>query len=288
MIYKTLSNGVKMPMLGLGVYQIRDFQLCEDIVATAIKHGYRLIDTAEVYFNEEAVGKGIKKSGINRKELFITTKVWFGGDCYDRTIKTVRESLKKLQTNYIDLVLIHSPSGDYYRSWKALEDLYKQGVIKAIGVSNFSPARLVDLCLNVEIKPMINQIEIHPFYQRTQDELWNSKYGVALESWSSFVEGKNDVFSNSILLDIAKKHNKTVAQIILRWLLQRNIIVIPKTIHEDRLIENFNVFDFELDQKDLLNIATLDENHSFFFNSQEPRAIERLFYFHHDLVIKKK
>ena len=288
MIYKTLSNGVKMPMLGLGVYQMRDLQQCEDIVATAIKHGYRLIDTAEVYFNEEAVGRGIKKSGVDRSELFITTKVWFGGDCYDRTIKTVQESLEKLQTDYLDLVLIHSPSGDYYRSWQALEDLYKKGIIKAIGVSNFAPARLVDLCLNTEIRPMINQIEMHPFYQRTQDELWDTKYGVALESWGSFVEGKNDVFNNPILVEIAEKHHKTVAQVILRWLLQRDVVVIPKTVHENRLIENLNVFDFELDYEDLISIATLDENHTFFFNSQEPRAIERLFYFHHDLVTKKK
>lgn len=288
MIYKTLNNGVKMPMLGLGVYQIRDLDECEHVVETAIKNGYRLIDTAEVYFNEEAVGRGIKKSGIDRKELFITTKVWFGGDCYDRTIKTVKESLQKLQTDYLDLVLIHTPSGDYYRSWKALEDLYKQGIIRAIGVSNFAPARLVDLCLNAEIKPMINQIEMHPFYQRVEDELWDSKYDVALESWGSFVEGKNDVFSNVILKEIANKHNKTVAQVILKWLLQRGVVVIPKTVHEDRLVENMNVFDFELDIEDLINIATLDEKHSFFFNTQEPRAIERVFYFHHDLVTKKK
>lgn len=288
MKYKTLSNGVKMPMLGLGVYQITDLKLCEQTVINAIKHGYRLIDTAEVYFNEEAVGQGIKKSGIDRSELFITTKVWFGGDCYDRTIKTVHESLQKLQTNYIDLVLVHSPSGDYYKTWKALEDLYKQGIIRAIGVSNFSPSRLVDLCLNAEIKPMINQIEMHPFYQRYQDEVWDKKYNVAVESWGSFAEGKNDMFNNPVLLSIANKHNKSIAQVILRWLLQRDVIVIPKTVNENRLVENMNVFDFELDSDDLNSIATLDENRTLFFDSQEPQAIERLYYFHHDLVTKKK
>lgn len=276
MKYKTLNNGVNMPIIGFGVYQIWDLQQCENSVIQAIKNGYRMIDTALVYKNEIAVGNGIKKSKIDRKDIFITTKVWYGPDGYNTTKETIKNSIKNLQTDYIDLVLIHQPYGDYYGSWKALEELYNQKVIRAIGVSNFSPERLVDLCMNSKIRPMVNQIEMHPFFQRDNEIEWAKKYNVAIESWASFAECKNDIFNNSTLLEIAKKHNKTTAQVILRWLTQKDVIVIPKTVTESRMIENISIFDFELSESEMEAIKKLDTNKTLFFDHASPEACEYL------------
>ena len=291
MKYVTLNNGLKMPILGLGVYQIWDLQQCEDTVATAIKHGYRLIDTAEVYLNEEAVGRGIKKSGVDRSELFITTKVWPAEDSYryyEHVIESVHTSLKKLQTDYLDLVLIHNSCGDYHSAWKALEYLHNKGLIKSIGVSNFMTDKLVDLCLTARIKPAINQIEINPFYQRWDDDQWANKYNVVLESWASFGEGNAELLNNEVLKAIAEKHNKTIHQIILRWLIQRGIVVIPKTIHEERLIQNFDVFNFKLSDEEMQNIKNIDKNTSLFFNMHNPETVEWLTGFRKLLNSQKK
>ncbi len=278
MKYRILSNGIKMPLLGFGVFQIPDYNQCKQSVIDALKVGYRLIDTAEMYFNEEAVGDAIIESGIDRKEVFITTKVWFDkNDSYKRTINQVETALKKLKTNYIDLVLIHQPFGDYFSSWRALEELYDKGIIKAIGVSNFYPDVLVNFCKSVRIKPMVNQIELHPLFQRAIDIEWANKYGVAIESWASFIEGKEDIFNNLILMEIGKKYNKSVAQVILRWLIQNNIICIPKSIHHNRIVENFNIFDFELSSDDIEKISKLDTNNSYFINHQTPDVVEYLF-----------
>ena len=278
MKYRILSNGIKMPLLGFGVFQIPDYDQCKQSVIDALKVGYRLIDTAEMYFNEKAVGDAIIESGIDRKEVFITTKVWFDeNDSYKRTINQVEIALKKLKTDYIDLVLIHQPFGDYFSSWRALEELYDKGIVKAIGVSNFYSDVLVNFCKSVRIKPMVNQIELHPLFQRSIDIEWANKYGVAIESWASFIEGKEDIFNNSTLMGIGKKYNKSVAQVILRWLVQNNIICIPKSIHHNRIVENFNIFDFELSSDDIEKISKLDTNDSYFINHQTPDAVEYLF-----------
>lgn len=276
MEYKVLSNGIKIPKLGYGVYQIPDLDECEKCVVDAIKNGYRLIDTAEKYFNEEAVGNGIIKSKIDRKEIFITTKVWFGQDNYNRTINTVKTALKKLKTDYIDLVLIHQPYGDYYAAWKALEEMYENKIIRSIGVSNFHPDRVVDLCLNAKIKPMINQIEMNPFFQRENDIEWNNKYGVLLEAWAPFGEGRNDMFNQPVLKEIASKYNKTVAQVILRWLMQKDVITIPKTINESRMIENISIFDFQLSNEDMGKIKKMNNDKSLFVDHRDPERIEWL------------
>lgn len=274
MKYKTLNNGVKMPIIGFGVYQIWDLQLCENSVLKALEKGYRMIDTALVYQNEIAVGNAIKKSNIDRSEIFITTKVWYGSDGYNLTKETISNSLKYLQTDYIDLVLIHQPYGDYYGSWKALEELYEKKIIRAIGVSNFSSERLVDICLNSKIKPMVNQIEMHPFYQRDDLIEWAKKYDVAIESWASFAECKNDIFNNPILVSIAKKYNKTPAQIILKWLIQKDVIVIPKTVTESRMVENISIFDFDLSDQDMKEIKKIDTNTTLFFDHTKPESCE--------------
>lgn len=279
MKYKILNNGVKMPILGLGVYQIWDQKQCEETVINAINNGYRLIDTAEMYANEEAVGNAIKKSGVDRKELFITTKVWIPDDYYhyyERVLEVVQNSLRKLQTEYIDLVLIHNSYGDYHSAWRALEYLYEKGVVKAIGVSNFMSDKLVDLCLTSKIKPMVNQIEMNPFYQRHDDQVWADKYNVALESWASFGEANPELFNNKVLKRIAEQHIKTVPQIILRWLIQRDVIVIPKSVHENRLIENMNVFDFTLSEKEMEEIKNIDTKKPIFFDMHDPDAVEKL------------
>ena len=268
-----LSNGVKMPQLGYGVYQIGKDE-CERCVLDALKVGYRHIDTAQSYFNEEEVGNAIIKSGIPREEIFLTTKVWVEHYGYEETKKSIIESLRKLKTNYIDLVLLHQPFADVYGAWRALEDLYAQGVIRAIGISNFYPDRMVDLCSFARIKPMVNQVETHPHNQQIEAQKWMEKYGVQIEAWAPFGEGRNGLFTNETIASIGKKYNKTVAQVILRWEIQRGIVVIPKSVHIERMKENFDVFDFELSSEDMELMATLDKKQSSFFSHQDPAMVE--------------
>lgn len=273
MNYVTLENGVKMPQLGYGVYQVTKEE-CERCVLDALKVGYRLFDTAQSYFNEEEVGKAIVKSGVSREEIFLTSKVWIDHYGYEECRKSVLESLRKLKTDYIDLMLLHQPFSDYYGAYRALEDLYDEGKIKAIGISNFYPDRMVDLASFTRIKPMINQIEIHPYHQQVFSKEWHDKYGVQLEAWAPFGEGRKNMFELSELKEIGDKYGKTVAQVILRWHLQRGIVVIPKSTHLERMKENFNVFDFELAQEDMDVISKLDKNESSFFSHQDPSIVE--------------
>lgn len=273
MDYITLSNGVKMPMLGYGVYQVTRDE-CERCVLDAIKTGYRLIDTAQSYFNEEAVGEAISKCGVPRQELFITTKVWIEHYGYDETRKSVLESMRKLKTDYLDLCLLHQPFSDVYGAYRALEDLYDEGKIRAIGISNFYPDRMVDIASFSRIKPMINQIEIHPHNQQKESKLWHDKYDVQLEAWAPFGEGRGDMFNLPELKAIGDKYNKTVAQVILRWHLQRGIVVIPKSTHLERMEENFNVFDFDLSEEDMSAIGALDKEQSSFFAHTDPNMVE--------------
>ena len=273
MNYVTLENGVKMPQLGYGVYQVTKEE-CERCVLDALKVGYRLFDTAQSYFNEEEVGNAIVKSGVSREEIFLTSKVWIDHYGYEECRKSVLESLRKLKTDYIDLMLLHQPFSDYYGAYRALEDLYDEGKIKAIGISNFYPDRMVDLASFTGIKPMINQIEIHPYHQQVFSKEWHDKYGVQLEAWAPFGEGRKNMFELSELKEIGDKYGKTVAQVILRWHLQRGIVVIPKSTHLERMKENFNVFDFELAQEDMDVISKLDKNESSFFSHQDPSIVE--------------
>lgn len=273
MNYVTLENGVKMPQLGYGVYQVTKEE-CERCVLDALKVGYRLFDTAQSYFNEEEVGNAIVKSGVSREEIFLTSKVWIDHYGYEECRKSVLESLRKLKTDYIDLMLLHQPFSDYYGAYRALEDLYDEGKIKAIGISNFYPDRMVDLASFTHIKPMINQIEIHPYHQQVFSKEWHDKYGVQLEAWAPFGEGRKNMFELSELKEIGDKYGKTVAQVILRWHLQRGIVVIPKSTHLERMKENFNVFDFELAQEDMDAISKLDKNESSFFSHQDPSIVE--------------
>ena len=272
MNYVTLENGVKMPQLGYGVYQVTKEE-CERCVLDALKVGYRLFDTAQSYFNEEEVGNAIVKSGVSREEIFLTSKVWIDHYGYEECRKSVLESLRKLKTDYIDLMLLHQPFSDYYGAYRALEDLYDEGKIKAIGISNFYPDRMVDLASFTRIKPMINQIEIHPYHQQVFSKEWHDKYGVQLEAWAPFGEGRKNMFELSELKEIGDKYGKTVAQVILRWHLQRGIVVIPKSTHLERMKENFNVFDFELAQEDMDVISKLDKNESSFFSHQDPSIV---------------
>lgn len=273
MQYVTLSNGVKMPKLGYGVYQI-DKEECERCVLDALKVGYRHIDTAQSYFNEEEVGNAIAKSGIPREQIFLTTKVWVENYGYDETRKSVLESMRKLKTNYIDLVLLHQPFSDYYGAWRALEDLYAEGVIKAIGMSNFYPDRLVDICSFARIKPMVNQVETHPHNQQIEAHEWMKKYGVQHEAWAPFGEGRGGMFEEPLLVEIGKKYGKTAAQVILRWDMQRNVVAIPKSTHIERMEQNFDIFDFELSEEDMAKIATLDKKQSSFFSHYDPKMVE--------------
>ena len=259
-----LNNGVEMPILGFGVYLIEDYNECKRAVLDALEVGYRLIDTASAYFNEQAVGDAIKESGINRKELFITTKLWISDAGYEKAKKGFEASMEKLQLDYLDLYLIHQPFGDYYGSWRALEELYENKKIRAIGVCNFYPDRFLDLSEYNKIKPMVNQIETHPFFQRESDNEIMKNYGTQIESWGPFAQGRKDLFNNQILLDIGKKYNKSASQVILRWLIQRNIVAIPKSVHKERIIENFNIFDFELSADDMNKIKSMDTNKSLF------------------------
>lgn len=272
----TLSNGVKMPILGFGVFQIPDLGECERVVSEAIEVGYRLIDTAQAYGNEEAVGKAVQKSGLPREDFFITTKVWISNAGYEKAKVSLDESLRKLQMDYIDLVLIHQPFGDYYGTWRALEEYYKAGKIRAIGVSNFYPDRLVDLASFNTILPMVNQVETHVFNQQIEAKKVSDEYGIQLESWGPFAEGKNDFFTNPILTTIGAKYGKSAAQVGLRYLIQRGIVVIPKTVHQERMRQNFDVFDFNLSDEDIAEILTLDQGESLFINHYNPETVKSL------------
>ncbi len=273
MDYITLANGVKMPQLGYGVYQVTKEE-CERCVLDALEVGYRAIDTAQSYFNEAEVGDALQKSGLKREEIFLTTKVWIEHYGYEQAKESVLKSMEKLKTDYIDLVLLHQPFADYYGAYRALEDLYEEGKLCAIGVSNFYPDRLVDLASFARIKPMVNQIETHPLNQQIEAHEWLKKYGVIHEAWSPFGEGRGNMFTNPILQKIGDKYNKTVAQVILRWQLQRGIVVIPKSTHKERMAQNLDVFDFTLTSEDMQAIAALDTKTSSFFSHQAPAMVE--------------
>lgn len=271
-----LNNGVEMPILGFGVFQVRDAEVCERSVYEAIQTGYRLIDTAASYLNEDAVGKAIKRSGVTREELFVTTKLWIQDAGYERTKKAFEKSLHRLQLDTLDLYLIHQPFGDVYGSWRAMEELYREGRIRAIGVSNFQPDRIMDLIVHNEVVPAVNQIETHPFNQQIETQKFLQENNVQIESWGPFAEGKNNIFQNELLLSIAGKYRKTVAQVILRWLTQRGVVVIPKSVRKERIVENFNIFDFELSSEDMNAIVTLDTKVSSFFDHRDPETVKRL------------
>lgn len=273
MEYVTLSNGVKMPILGYGVYQVTKEE-CERCVLDALKVGYRHIDTAQSYFNEEEVGSAIKKSGVPREEIFLTTKVWIEHYGYEQTEASVTESLRKLKTDYLDLVLLHQPFSDAYGAWKALEELYDDGKIRAIGISNFYADRMVDFASFNRIKPMVNQMETHIFNQQNSLKEWADKYDIRLEAWAPFGEGRKGIFDNPAILQIGEKYGKTAAQVMLRWNIQRGVVVIPKSIHIERMEENFDVFDFALSNEDMAAIAALDQKESSFFSHQDPAMVE--------------
>ena len=271
-----LNNGVEMPILGFGVYQVTDAGECERSVLEAIHTGYRLIDTAAAYLNEEAVGAAIKKSGIPRKELFITTKLWIQDTGYERTKKAFEKSLNRLQLEYLDLYLIHQPYGDVHGSWRAMEELYREGKVRAIGISNFHPDRVMDLMLFNNIVPAVNQIETHPFHQQIETQKFLQEHTIQIESWGPFAEGRNNIFQNKVLITLAKKYNKSVAQIVLRWLTQRGVVAIPKSVHKERIIENINIFDFELHSDDMKAITALDTKTSSFFDHRDPAMVKWL------------
>jgi len=265
-----------MPILGFGVFQIADLAECERSVRDAIDVGYRLIDTAASYGNEEAVGNAIRTSGVPRSELFVTTKLWIADTGYDKTKRAFDRSLKHLQLEYLDLYLIHQPYGDVFGSWRAMEELYREGRIRAIGVSNFHPDRVMDFIVHNEVAPAVDQIETHPFHQQVETQKFLTENNIQIESWGPFAEGKNNIFRNEVLVAIAEKHGKTVAQVILRWLTQRDIIVIPKSVRKDRMAENFDIFDFELAQEDMNAIRQLDTGASLFFDHRDPAMVKFL------------
>jgi diketogulonate reductase-like aldo/keto reductase len=271
-----LNNGLEMPILGFGVFQVTDAEECERSVYQALQTGYRLIDTAASYLNEEAVGRAIKSSGIPRKELFVTTKLWIQDAGYERTKKAFEKSLQRLQLDTLDLYLIHQPFGDVYGAWRAMEELYREGRIRAIGLSNFQPDRIMDLIIHNEVVPAVNQIETHPFNQQIETQKFLQENNVQIESWGPFAEGKNNIFHNELLLSIAGKYKKTIAQVILRWLTQRGVVVIPKSVRKERIEENFNIFDFELSPEDMEAIVTLDTKTSSFFDHRDPAMVKWL------------
>ncbi|WP_058304191.1 aldo/keto reductase [Gorillibacterium timonense] len=271
-----LNNGVEMPVLGFGVFQIADQSQCEQSVYNAISTGYRLIDTAASYLNEEAVGRAIKRGGVARDELFITTKLWVQDTGYEKTKRAVEKSLNRLQLDYLDLYLIHQPFGDVYGSWRAMEELYREGKIRAIGVSNFHMDRLIDFIIHNDVVPAVNQIETHPFNQQIESAAFMKENKVQIESWAPFAEGKNNLFQNELLTAIAEKYNKSVAQVVLRWLIQRDVVVIPKSIRKERMVENFTIFDFELSQEDMDLITVLDTKQSLFFSHRDPEMVKSL------------
>lgn len=272
----TLNNGVVMPMLGFGVYQMNDAAECEAAVVEALRVGYRLIDTAAAYGNEEAVGRAIAKSAVPREELFVTTKLWLSDAGYEKTKRAFERSLARLQLDYLDLYLIHQPYGDVYGAWRAMEELYEAGRIRAIGVSNFHPDRVMDLIVHNRVVPAVNQIETHPFCQQTATAEFLRENGVQIESWGPFAEGRNNLFADPVLSQVAAKHGRSVAQIVLRWLLQRGVVAIPKSVRPERIAENFRVFDFELDAEDMAAIAALDTGKSAFFDHRDPAIVKWL------------
>lgn len=281
MEYVTLNNGVKMPMEGFGVFQVPDFSVCEQAVLDALKTGYRMIDTAAAYGNEEAVGSAMKKSGLKREEIFLTDKLWVQDLSYEAAKKAIDVCLSKLDTDYIDLLLIHQPIGDYIGAWKAMEEAYKAGKLRAIGVSNFYPARLMDFCMSVEIQPAVNQVELHPFFQQPDTLALMKELHVQPEAWGPFAEGKFNIFTNPVLEEIAAAHQKTIAQVMLRWNVQRGVVVIPKSTHLSRMEENFDIWDFSLTDTEMDAIATLDHHHSEIVDHNSPAFVKML----HELKI---
>lgn len=271
-----LNNGIEMPILGFGVFQMADLKECENSVVTAIETGYRLIDTAAIYMNETAVGNAIKRSDVAREDLFITTKLWVQDAGYEKTKAAFEKSLNKLQLDYLDLYLIHQPYGDVHGSWRAMEELYKEGKIRAIGVSNFHPDRVMDMIVHNEIIPAVNQIETHPFHQQIETQKFLTDNSVQLQSWGPFAEGKNNLFTNELLAGIGKKYNKSVAQVVLRWLTQRGIVAIPKSVNKERIEQNYNCLDFELSTEDMEAIATLDMKATSFFDHRDPEMVKWL------------
>lgn len=275
MEHRILNNGVEMPVLGFGVYQVEE-TVCEQCVCDAIAAGYRSIDTASAYLNERAVGRAIRRSGVPREELFITTKLWVQDAGYESTKRALAKSLERLQLDYLDLYLIHQPFGDVYGSWRAMEELYREGAVRAIGVSNFQPDRLVDLILHNEVVPAVDQVETHPFCQQTEAAAVMASEGVQIESWAPFAEGRNNLFGNGTLVSLAAKYRKSVAQVVLRWLIQRGVVVIPKSVRPERMAENIDVFDFHLAPEDMDLIATLDTRRSCFLSHRDPETVKWL------------
>jgi 2,5-diketo-D-gluconate reductase A len=271
-----LNNGVEMPIIGFGVFQMTDPAECERSVLDAIATGYRLIDTAASYGNEESVGNAIKKSGILRDQLFITTKLWISDTGYEKTKAAFDRSMKRLQLDYLDLYLIHQPYGDVHGAWRAMEELNREGRIRAIGVSNFTPDRVMDFICNQEITPAVNQIETHPFHQQVETQKFLRENKVQIESWGPFAEGRNNIFHNEVLQSIAEKRKRTIAQVILRWMIQREIVVIPKSVRKERMEENLSIFDFELTPEDMDAIALLDTKASLFFDHRDPASVKML------------
>ena len=280
-----LNNGVKMPLEGFGVFQVDDLQICEQAVLEAIQTGYRLIDTASVYMNEEAVGRALKASGVARQDIFLTSKAYIQEMGYEKTKQAFAQSLEKLDVEYLDLYLIHQPFGDYYGAWRAMEELYKDGRIRAIGVSNFTSDRIIDLCNNVDVIPAVNQIELHPFFQREEELEILKEYGIAAQAWAPFAEGMNGMFTNPVLVDIGKKYNKTAAQVVLRWNIERNVSVIPKSVHKNRMEQNLAIWDFSLNEEDMKKIATLDLGHPQMLDTRKPSEVKRVYDFLNNPVI---
>ena len=279
---RILNNGVEMPVLGFGVYQV-DGAMCDRGASDALAAGYRASDTAAAYMNERAVGRAVRRSGIPRGELFITTKLWVQDAGYESAKRAFAASLERLQLDYLDLYLIHQPFGDVYGAWRAMEELYREGKVRAIGVSNFQPDRLVDLILHNEVVPAVNQVETHPFCQQAEEAGIMARYGVQAEAWAPFAEGRNNLFGNEVLTDLAAKHRKSVAQVVLRWLIQRGIVVIPKSVHKERMAENIDVFDFTLPPEDMARIAALDMKQSCFLSHRDPQTVEWLGTMKYDL-----
>jgi 2,5-diketo-D-gluconate reductase A len=270
----TLNNGVEMPILGFGVFQVSAPKECEASVSDALQTGYRLIDTAASYMNEKAVGNALRSSGVDRQELFVTTKLWVEDAGYEKTLKAFDTSLAKLQLDYLDLYLIHQPYGDVFGSWRAMEELYREGRVRAIGISNFHPDRVMDLIVQSEVKPAVNQIETHPFCQQIETQRFLQENDVQIESWGPFAEGKNNLFSNELLAAIGRKYGKSIAQVVLRWLIQRGVVAIPKSVRVERMVENFAIFDYELAHEDMEAIMTLDRKESSFFDHRDPEIVK--------------
>jgi 2,5-diketo-D-gluconate reductase A len=265
-----------MPILGFGVFQIADLKECERSVVDALNAGYRLLDTAASYGNEEAVGNAIKRSGVPRDEIFVTTKLWIADAGYDKTRRAFDRSLQRLQLETLDLYLIHQPYGDVYGAWRAMEELYREGRVRAIGVSNFHPDRVMDFLMHHEVLPAVDQVETHPFHQQVETQKFLKENGIQIESWGPFAEGKNDIFHNAVLRSIGEKHGKSIAQVVIRWLTQRGVVAIPKSVRAERMAENFNVFDFELSPDEMSAIATLDTGASSFFDHRDPKMVKWL------------